>query len=86
MKNASALSEATAVRGIITDRGPVDFHALGLAGCIDRLAAPLRQQGTTVLWETPHHGVEVPAGCASLLYHAAQEASATPTSMRGPAR
>ncbi|MGZ4659972.1 MAG: sensor histidine kinase [Arthrobacter sp.] len=74
MKNASVLGEATAVRGIITDRHPVDFHALGLAGCIDRLAAPLRQQGTAVLWETPHHGIEVPADCASLLYHAAQEA------------
>lgn len=57
----------------ITDDGPVDFHALGLAGCIDRLTAPLRRTGTSVRWETPHHGIEIPAACAVLLYHAAQE-------------
>ena len=58
---------------VITDDRPVDFHALGLAGCIDRLTTPLRRSGTSVSWETPHHGIEIPAACAALLYHAAQE-------------
>lgn len=58
---------------VIADDRPVDFHALGLAGCIDRLTTPRRQSGTSVLWETPHHGIEIPAACAALLYHAAQE-------------
>jgi signal transduction histidine kinase len=74
MKKASAVNKVTAIHGVITDQSPVDFHTLGLAGCIDRLAAPLREQGTSVRWETPHHGVEIPAGSATLLYHAAQEA------------
>ncbi|WP_454699412.1 sensor histidine kinase [Arthrobacter humicola] len=74
MKKAQAANEVAAIHGVITDQAPVDFHALGLAGCIDRLAAPLREQGTTVRWETPHHGVEIPSGTAGLLYHAAQEA------------
>lgn len=51
-----------------------DFHRLGLAGCIDRLTVPLRRQGTCVHWETPHHGLEIPAGCATLLYRSAEEA------------
>jgi two-component system sensor histidine kinase UhpB len=58
---------------VVTDDHPVDFHALGLAGCIDRLTTPLRRTGTSVQWETPHHGIEIPAVCAALLYHAAQE-------------
>ena len=36
--------------------------------------SPLRRQGTCVHWETPHHGVEISSGCASLLYQSAQEA------------
>lgn len=51
--NAATLEEATEVGGVITDPQPVDFHRLGLAGCIDRLTAPLRRQGTCVHWETP---------------------------------
>ncbi|MBP1134778.1 signal transduction histidine kinase [Arthrobacter sp. PvP023] len=74
MEKAPAVNEVAAIHGVITDQAPVDFHALGLAGCIDRLATPLREQGTTVRWETPHHGIEIPAGSAGLLYHAAQEA------------
>lgn len=73
MKTTTALDEVTAINGVITDRQPVDFHTLGLAGSIDRLAAPLRLQGTEVHWETPHHGIEIPSGSASLLYHAAKE-------------
>ena len=52
----------------------VEFHTLGLAGCIDRLTAPLRRHGVLVRWETPHHGIEIPAASAVLLYRAAQEA------------
>lgn len=74
MKTATALDEITAINGVITDHRPVDFHALGLAGCIDRLTAPLRLDGTEVHWETPHHGIEISARSASLLYQAAQEA------------
>lgn len=74
MKKAPADNEVTAIHGVITDQSPVDFHALGLAGCIDRLAAPLREQGTSVRWETPHHGIEIAADSAALLYHVAQEA------------
>ncbi|WP_028265480.1 sensor histidine kinase [Arthrobacter sp. MA-N2] len=74
MKTASALDEVTAINGVITDRHPGDLHALGLAGCIDRLAAPLRREGTAVHWETPHHGIEISSRSASLLYQAAQEA------------
>lgn len=72
--NAATLQEATEVGGVITDPEPVDFHRLGLAGCIDRLTAPLRRQGTCVHWETPHHGVEISASCATLLYKSAQAA------------
>ncbi|GAB2738937.1 sensor histidine kinase [Arthrobacter bambusae] len=73
MKTTTALDEVTAINGVITDQQPVDFHSLGLAGCIDRLAAPLRRQGTEIHWETPHHGVEISSDSASLLYHAAKE-------------
>ncbi|MBT2512550.1 sensor histidine kinase [Arthrobacter sp. ISL-30] len=74
MKEAPALDEVAPIHGVITDKHPVDFYALGLAGCIDRLTAPLRREGTIVHWETPHHGIEIPARCAALLYQAAQEA------------
>jgi signal transduction histidine kinase len=74
MTTAAMLEEVTDVGGVITDRQPVDFHRLGLAGCIDRLTAPLRRQGMCVHWETPHHGLEISASCASLLYRTAQEA------------
>jgi two-component system sensor histidine kinase UhpB len=74
MGNESALDDVTAVGGVITDRHPLDFHTLGLAGCIDRLTVPLRQQGTAVHWETPHWGIEIPAHCAYLLYQSAREA------------
>ncbi|WP_066289541.1 sensor histidine kinase [Arthrobacter sp. B6] len=74
MGNESTLDEVTAVGGVITDQHPIDFHTLGLAGCIDRLTVPLRQQGTAVRWDTPHWGIEIPADCASLLYQSAREA------------
>ncbi|TQJ34039.1 MULTISPECIES: sensor histidine kinase [unclassified Arthrobacter] len=66
-------NEVTTVGGVLTDKQPLDFHTLGLAGCIDRLTAPLRQRGTAVHWDTPHWGVEIPADCASLLYQSARE-------------
>jgi signal transduction histidine kinase len=66
--------DVIAVGGVLTDQHPVDFRTLGLAGCIDRLTVPLRQQGTAVRWDTPHWGIEIPADCASLLYQSAREA------------
>jgi two-component system, NarL family, sensor histidine kinase UhpB len=74
MNQSATLEEVVEVGGVITDRQPLDFYRLGLAGCIDRLTVPLRRQGTCVRWETPHHGVEISSGCAFLLYQSAQEA------------
>jgi signal transduction histidine kinase len=74
MTQALALDEVSVTGGIIIDRRPLDFHTLGVAGCIDRLTEPLRRQGTAIGWETPHHGIEIAAASAALLYHAAQEA------------
>ncbi|UZX04903.1 ATP-binding protein [Arthrobacter sp. CDRTa11] len=71
MSHTTVLDQRTA--GAVTHDLAVDFHTLGLAGCIDKLTAPLRQQGVAVHWETPHHGIEIPAACAALLYQAAQE-------------
>ena len=72
MGQGPALDERT-VGGVITDDQATDFHALGLAGCIDELTVPLRQSGVRVHWETQHHGAQIPAACATLLYQAAQE-------------
>lgn len=72
MRQAAVLDEGTA-GSVITDDLTAEFHALGLAGCIDKLTAPLRRQGVCVRWETPHHGVEIPAHCATLLFRAGQE-------------
>ncbi|MCD5340679.1 sensor histidine kinase [Pseudarthrobacter sp. NPDC092184] len=75
MGNRTVLDgEVTAVDGVLTDQHPLDFYALGLAGCIDRLTAPLRHRGTAVRWDTPHWGIEIPKDCASLLYQSAREA------------
>jgi two-component system NarL family sensor kinase len=65
--------EVVAVRGVLTDTKPVDFHALGVAGAIDRITLPLRERGTAVRLETPHHGMEIDEQLATLLYRAAQE-------------
>ena len=73
MDQGPALTEVIAVKGIIQDQHPVDFHALGVAGCIDRLAAPLRRSGVAVQWHIPHHGIEISSASAALLYHVAQE-------------
>lgn len=71
MGQASALIEHSA--GNEAAAWPfVDFHRLGLAGCIDLLTDPLRRDGTDIRWETPHHRVEIPATAARLLYRAAQ--------------
>lgn len=61
------------MRGVLTDTRPVDFDALGVAGAIDRLAFALRERGTEVFLEAPHHWMEVDRKCAMLLYRAAQE-------------
>ena len=73
MDQAEAQAEVMTVKGIIQDQHPVDFHALGVAGCIDRLAEPLRRSGVQVSWEIPHLGIEISSASAGLLYHVAQE-------------
>lgn len=73
MIQAPAPNEVPVTHGTIIYPSHLDFHALGLAGCIDRLTEPLRREGTAVRWETPHHGIDIPAASAILLYHAAQE-------------
>ena len=72
MNSAAILEEVTEMRDLIGEPEPADFYRLGLAGCIDRLTVPLRSEGTCVHWETPHHGLEISASCASLLYRSAQ--------------
>ena len=72
--NAVLAEVVITVGGVLTDQHPLDFYTLGLAGCIDRLTAPIRQRGTVVCWDTPHWGIEIPAACASLLYQSAREA------------
>ena len=72
MGQGPALDERT-VDGVSMDDQTSDFHTLGLAGCIDKLTVPLRQSGVRVHWETPPHGAQIPAACATLLYQAAQE-------------
>ncbi|MDQ1596165.1 MAG: two-component system, NarL family, sensor histidine kinase UhpB [Arthrobacter pascens] len=74
MNSSASLGGVAGARGTVGVPESADFHRLGLAGCIDRLTAPLRRQGTCVHWETPHHGLEISASCASLLYRSAQEA------------
>lgn len=65
--------EVVAVRGVLTDTHPVDFHVLGVTGAIDRLTLPLRERGTVVHLDAPHHWIEVDRESATLLYRAAQE-------------
>ena len=71
MTQVPAIDEMSVTGGTVTDPRLPDFHAFGVAGCIDRLAEPLRRQGTVIRWETPHHGIEITAASAVLLYHAA---------------
>lgn len=73
MSHTATLAEDTAGTVAAEDL-TVEFHTLGLTGCIDRLTAPLRRHGVLIRWETPHHGIEIPAASAVLLYRAAQEA------------
>jgi two-component system sensor histidine kinase UhpB len=68
----AALDEGT-VSDIIPDDQASAFRALELAGCIDKLTIPLRQDGILVRWETPHHDIKIPADRAALLYQAAQD-------------
>lgn len=74
------------VGGVLTDQHPLDFHTLGLAGCIDRLTGPLRRRGTAVRWDTPHCGIEIPAECAALLYQSAREALSNAYKYSGASR
>jgi two-component system, NarL family, sensor histidine kinase UhpB len=70
--NSAAILEEVGEPELLDEPERADFYRLGLAGCIDRLTVPLRRQGTCVHWETPHHGLEISASCASLLYRSAQ--------------
>lgn len=72
MSQASVLEKDSA-GGTVTDDLMHEFRTWGLAGCIYGLAMPLRQQGVRVHLETPHHGLEISAACAILLYRAGQE-------------
>jgi signal transduction histidine kinase len=72
MSQAVTLDEDHA-GAVITDDLTLEFLTWGLAGCINRLTMPLRQQGVRVRLETPHHVIEIPASCAVLLYRAGQE-------------
>ncbi|WP_368086977.1 hypothetical protein [Arthrobacter sp. ok909] len=42
--------EVVAVRGVLTDTHPVDFHALGLTGAIDRLTLPSANAAPWCIW------------------------------------
>lgn len=72
MSHTATLAEDTAGT-VATEDLTVQLHTLGLAGCIDRLTAPVRRHGVLIRWETPHHGIEISAASAVLLYRAAQE-------------
>lgn len=72
MSQTAVLDEDNA-GAVSSDDLTLDFLTWGLAGCINRLTKPLRQQGVRVRLETPHHGIEIPASCAALLYRAGQE-------------
>ena len=74
MNTSASLGGVAEAWGAVEVPASADFYRLGLAGCIDRLTGPLRRQGTCVHWETPRHGLEISASCASLLYRSAQEA------------
>ncbi|EMY34304.1 histidine kinase [Arthrobacter crystallopoietes BAB-32] len=72
--NRSPALDTTSLPAVSTCGLPApDFHALGLAGSIDRLTSPLRGRGTAIEWQTPHHGVEIDASAAAMLYHAAAD-------------
>lgn len=66
--------DVRSIDGIITDPRPLNFHAVGLAGCINRLTHPLRESGMVVRMHTPHHGVEIDTESAIRMYRTAQEA------------
>lgn len=73
MSTSPAIANGTSSCEATTDVQQVDFYGMGLAGCIARLAVPLREQGTVIRWETPHHGMDVSLAAALLLYRSAQE-------------
>lgn len=72
MSQATSLDQDVTVGEVPGDL-TLDLHSWGLAGCIDRLTIPLRRQGMRLRFETPHHGLEIPAASAVLLYRVAQE-------------
>jgi glucose-6-phosphate-specific signal transduction histidine kinase len=71
MNHAATLNPALTTPDTAT--GLPDFHALGLAGSINLLTTGLRENGTSIEWQTPHHGMEINTGTAALLYRAAAQ-------------
>jgi signal transduction histidine kinase len=71
MNHAATLNPALTTPDTAT--GMPDFHALGLAGSINLLTTGLRENGTSIEWQTPHHGMEINTGTAALLYRAAAQ-------------
>ncbi|MBT2549589.1 sensor histidine kinase [Arthrobacter sp. ISL-65] len=57
----------------LVDAHPFDFHALGLAGVIDRLAVRMRSAGLRVALEVGHAEAEIDRRSAILLYRATDE-------------
>lgn len=55
------------------DAHPLDFHALGLAGVIDRLAARMRSNGLKVALEVGPADAEIDRRIAILLFRATDE-------------
>ncbi|MFC9350497.1 sensor histidine kinase [Arthrobacter sp. NPDC057013] len=58
---------------VVVDVHPFDFHALGLAGVIDRLAARMRSVGLKVALEVGHAEAEIDRRIAILLYRVTDE-------------
>lgn len=57
----------------LPDAHPIDFHALGLAGVVDRLAERIRGTGLNVELEVLHTDAEIDRRTAMLLYRATDE-------------
>lgn len=70
MNHSPGINELDLADG--ADPGQADLQALGLVGCIDRLTVPLRDRGTGIRWEAPHHAMEVKSDTAILLYQVAR--------------
>jgi two-component system, NarL family, sensor histidine kinase UhpB len=73
MNYAPEIEKTAATRRGSVHEHLAEFQALGLVGCIDRLAEPLRAKGVELRWEMPRHRFDITAVSAELLYRAAEE-------------